>query len=307
MSQSITDCINKCKICARRKIQQVRTKEILLPRTGERFLEQIVVDVAYMEATANMKYMVVIIDRFSKLVSLTATSSQDEPTILNVILNNWIYRFGRPESILTDRGTIFEKGSMVRGWMEKFGIKQEFSSPYQHQSNGLAERVIRTVRDMIATSVTEMGSENWVSLLPRIEFSLNATVQNSTNFSPFEIIYGRKVNLYSRLGYTTQNRQETVDKARNNLEKAAEKMHKSDLDKRGNRVFTVGEKVLVRLEPHKRKKKGMQYEGPFEILKFLSPRQVELQFPRSVKSRRIEWLKRCKENEDGESDDNEDS
>ena len=105
------------------------------------------------------KYMVVIIDRFSKLVSLSSTNSQDESTILNVILNNWIYKFGRPESILTDRGRIFE-GSMFRDWMSKFGIKQEFSSPYQHQSNGLAERVIRTVRDMLATSLTGAGLEN---------------------------------------------------------------------------------------------------------------------------------------------------
>ena len=81
-------------------------------------------------------------------------------------------------------------------------------------------------------------------------------------------------------------------------------MHNKDLNKRGSRVFKVGEMVLVRLEPHRRKKDGIQYEGPFKILKFLSPRQVELQFPRSIKSRRVEWLKRYKEVEDGESDDN---
>ena len=303
MNQRITECINKCKICASRKIDQGRTKEILLPRIGERFLEQIVVDIAYMDTKrSEKKYMVVIIDRFSKLVSLSSTNSQDESTILNVILNNWIYKFGRPESILTDRGRIFE-GSMFRDWMSKFGIKQEFSSPYQHQSNGLAERVIRTVRDMLATSLTGAGLENnWQDLLPRIEFSLNATIQNSTNFSPFEIVYGRKVNLFSRLGHIDQGRDEIASKTKTNLQKAATTMHNRDLDKRGSRIFKVGERVLVRMEPHRRKKDGSQYEGPFQIVKFLSPRQVELQYPTSRKTRRIEWLKRCKENEEGESD-----
>ena len=73
-------------------------------------------------------------------------------------------------------------------------------------------------------------------------------------------------------------------------------------DKRGSRIFKVGERVLVRVEPHRRKKDGIQYEGPFQIVKFLSPRQVKLQYPNSRKPRRIEWLKRCKENEEGESD-----
>ena len=73
-----------------------RTKEIFIPRESSEFLEQIVIDVAYMEKTATKKYMVVIIDRFSKLVSLTATAKQDEETIFKIILNSWIYRFSKP-------------------------------------------------------------------------------------------------------------------------------------------------------------------------------------------------------------------
>mgnify|MGYP003444151090 CR=1 FL=1 len=158
---------------------------------------------------------------------------------------------------------------------------------------------------MLATSLSNTGSENnWCRLLPRIEFSLNATIQNSTKFSPFEIVYGRKINLFSRLGHIQEVKEDIEIKTKVNLEKAAESMYNKDLNKRGSRVFKVGEMVLVRLKPHRRKKDGIKYEGPFKILKFLSPRQVELQFPRSIKSRRIEWLKRYKEVEDGESDDN---
>ena len=297
MNQNIKEIINKCQICAKRKIEQGRTKEILLPRAGERFLQQIVVDVAYMEKTkGNKKYMVVIIDRFSKLVSLTATAKQDENTVVNTILNNWIYRYGKPESILTDRGRVFE-GTLIREWMNKFGIQQEFSSPYQHQSNGLAERTIRTVRDMMSTSLKgERNENNWAELLPRIEFCINATKQSATNFSPFEIVYGRKINLFSSPGYVQQRKDEVLLKTKSNLDKAAISMRERDINKRGTRLFKVGERVLVRIEPNKRKKDGEQYEGPVEILKFLSPRQVALQFQNSVKTRRIEWLKRWKSN-----------
>ena len=140
-------------VCAKRKIDQCRTKEILIPRRSSEFLEQIVIDIAHMEKVQSSKrYLVVIIDRFSKLVSLTAVSKQDEKTIFNVILNSWIYRFGKPQSILSDRGKQFESQYM-KDACAKSGIIQEFSSPYQHQSNGLEERVIQTVRDMITTSL----------------------------------------------------------------------------------------------------------------------------------------------------------
>ena len=78
------------------------------------------------------------------------------------------------------------------------------------------------------------------------------------------------------------------NKAAVETEKAVERMRKQDIDKRGTRVFRVWEEVLVRVEQHKRKKDGIQYDGPYKILRFISTHQVELQFGNKVKQRRIE-------------------
>ena len=88
MYECIKECINQCSVCAKRKIDQSRTKEILCPRKSQNFLDQIVVDVAHMDKVSTKKYLVVIIDRFSKLVSLNAVSKQDERTIFKCILHN---------------------------------------------------------------------------------------------------------------------------------------------------------------------------------------------------------------------------
>ena len=292
MQETIQICLQCCDFCAKRKIDQKRTKEIFIPRESSEFLEQIVIDVAYMEKTATKKYMVVIIDRFSKLVSLTATAKQDEETIFKIILNSWIYRFGKPKSILTDRGRNFES-KFLGERLKKLGISQEFSSPYQHQSNGLAERAIRTVRDLITTTLAGGCVErNWHELLPRIEFSINCSRQSSTGFSPFEIIYGRRVNLHSNMRQSTEQRQDLIHEAKDNSDEAAKRMRLMDETKRGSRFFSVGEEVLVRKEPHKRQKDGMQYDGPYKIVQFLTPHRVELQTPNGTKERRIEWLKK---------------
>lgn len=290
---SIKECLKSCLVCAKRKIDPKRTKEILIPRESSYFLEQIVIDIAYMEkAGAHNKYLMVIIDRFSKLVSLIALSKLDDQSVFKAIMNNWIYKFGRPKSILTDRGKNFESGRLQKKW-EELDIKHEFSSPYQHQSNGLVERVIRTIRDMITTSLKGGCDErNWHELLPRIEFSINATQQSSTKFSPFEIVYGYKINLHSEMPIGPLQENEITREVKKNLELAADRMKNFESDKRGHREFMIGDHVLVRKEPQNRKKNDDQYEGPYKIEEFISPHQIKLSGPDGTKLRRIEWLKR---------------
>lgn len=297
MWETVRHVVKKCIICAKRKIDQGRTKEIFIPHESSAFLEQIVVDIAHMEVTPSGKrYVIVIIDRFSKLVCLTATEKQDEKTIFRTMLHNWIYKYGKPGSILTDRGRNFESKYMKEK-MDALGIRQDFSSPYQHQSNGIVERVIRTMRDLLVTSILSNNRRyNWCDILPRVEFSINATVQSATKYSPFEIVYGRKISLHTNIQETKNKVQLVNEMVMNNSKIAAEKMKRLDENRRGKRLFEVGEEVLVRREPHRRMKNDIQYDGPYKIVRFLSEHQVELQFPDARRPRRIEWLKRWQNN-----------
>ena len=292
MQEAIQKCLRSCVICCKRKIVQEKTKENLIPIVSTDLLDQLVIDIAHMKAGGIYRYLLVIIDRFSKMVSLTALERQDEKSIFKAIMEKWIYRYGKPRCCLSDRGKNFDSG-YLKSQLEKLGIVQQFSSPYQHQSNGLVERTIRTVRDLLATS-TANGHEgrNWVDLIPRVEFCINVTRQNTTGFSPFEIVFGRKINLHSTLPQTTLDMVEIHRLVRENSEKAAKRMKDMDTEKRTNRIFAVGEKVLVRKEPQNRDKDGEQYEGPFVISKFHSEHQVELNDGKTKKLRRIEWLKR---------------
>jgi transposase InsO family protein len=53
----------------------------------------------------------------------------------------------RIKNIRSDNGTEF-KNSQIEGFLEKEGIKHEFSSPYTPQQNGVVERKNRTLLDM---------------------------------------------------------------------------------------------------------------------------------------------------------------
>ena len=129
MSKTIELMVQRCEICAKRKTYSGRTKELLIPREDFGLLEQMIIDVAYFsEFKSRYKYLLVMIDRFSKLVSLVPLTKQDELSVAEAIKDHWLYKFGKPKSILSDRGRVFE-GAILRKLTEKFGIKQEFTSP----------------------------------------------------------------------------------------------------------------------------------------------------------------------------------
>ena len=67
-------------------------------------LEQIVVDVAHFEEfQAKYKYLLVIIDRFSKLVRLVPLIRQSGISVLEAFKYQWIYKFRKPKAMLFDR------------------------------------------------------------------------------------------------------------------------------------------------------------------------------------------------------------
>ena len=101
-----------------------------------------------------------------------------------------------------------------------------------------------------------------------------------------------KNDLHSTLQRIKNTKESIIESTTDNNTRAAEKMINQDISKRGCRVFNVGEEVLVRKEPHYRRKDGMQYEGPFKIVKFITDHQVQLYDGKNNKLRRIEWLKR---------------
>ncbi len=109
--------------------------------------------------------------------------------ILNREREDLINKFGSPESILSDQGTIFESAAFA-AFCTKYNIRKVRTTPYHPQGNGLAERTIRTIKEMLALTVNS-SHDNWDDTLSEVVFSYNNTVHSSTGFAPNQIIFGR--------------------------------------------------------------------------------------------------------------------
>jgi hypothetical protein len=71
----------------------------------------------------------------------------------------------------------------------KLGTKLLFSTTCHPQTDGQTEVVNRTLTQLLR-AVIQKNLKNWEDCLPFIEFAYNRSVHSTTEFSPFEIMYG---------------------------------------------------------------------------------------------------------------------
>jgi transposase InsO family protein len=136
------------------------------------------------------KFVVVMVDRFSKVKRIVPwkcmPSSED---IINIV-EQWIVRFhGLPRLVTSDRGAQFTS-ALWRSYTSALGINLRISSAYHPQTDGQTERDNRTIQQLMRI-YCDGDTKSWDKHIHLIELALNTMTQSSTGFSAFEILYGQ--------------------------------------------------------------------------------------------------------------------
>src|SRR5687767_10116256 len=149
MLGDITQYVKCCDKCQRRG--KSGGKGLLYPISVENTFDRIGIDfVGPLPKTGKgNKYIIVAIDYLTKWTEAKALKEATAEKTVEFIYKEIICRYGCPKVILTDRGTHF-KNKMVQDLCEKFEIKHKLSSPYHPQTNGLVERMNRTLCETLA-------------------------------------------------------------------------------------------------------------------------------------------------------------
>ena len=268
--------INSCRYCNQRKVHRIGKNVICKGDLESNYpFHKISVDVTgpLPRGPHGEQYILGVIDNFSRFVSLIPLKRATAETVAKALYEKWIAVFGVPEVIHSDRGTEFENQLMFN-LCRLLGIRKSRSSPYYPKGNSIVERLFGTVKDMVSTTM-KCRKQNWVDVLPSVEMALRCTIHKSTNFSPYEIVFGRKMKTPFTNGTGRQKAKVTtpifVQDIKNNLEFVQGKIleAKKERIKTGTKkpyLYKIGMKVMVKILPEVRGIKHPRYTGPYEIV-----------------------------------------
>ncbi|KAL5517079.1 hypothetical protein EMCRGX_G002548 [Ephydatia muelleri] len=113
----------------------------------------------------------------------------ETPRGTRAFVNEFVCRFGVPESLHTDLGKNFES-ALIKEICQLLGVKMTRTTPYHPQSDGLVERFNRTVLDMLSMAV-QQDEHGWDLLLPPVMLAYRTSVQETTGTTPFSLLFGR--------------------------------------------------------------------------------------------------------------------
>ncbi|KRX12228.1 Gypsy retrotransposon integrase-like protein 1, partial [Trichinella nelsoni] len=166
--EDVEDWCRACQTCAARAAP---TKRLQAPMqihpVGQPF-QRVGMDLVgpLEETLRGNRYILVVCDYFSKWPEAFPLPDAEADTVATALVNGIFCRYGAPETLHSDQGRNFEAG-VIAEVCRLFGIAKTRTTAYHPQSDGMVERMNRTLIDMLA-KVSIDQPEDWDVHLDRV-------------------------------------------------------------------------------------------------------------------------------------------
>ncbi|PNY14157.1 retrotransposon protein putative unclassified [Trifolium pratense] len=253
-------------------------------------------------SSKNQRYIIVGIDYFTKWIEAVPLPNVDQEEVISFIQNHIIYRFGIPETITTDQGSVFT-GRKMQEFAQQTGFKLLTSTPYYAQANGQVEAANKIIIGLIRKHIAQKP-RNWNKTLNQVLWACRNSPKESTNSTPFRLTYGHDAVLPVEIYLQSIRIQRQVDlpvdhywnmmfdelvdldeerlRALDTLSRQKERVAKAYNKKVKSKAFDVGELVWKVILPMDKKdrilgKWSPNWEGPFKITQIFSNGAYEIE------------------------------
>ena len=153
------------------------------------------------ESDNGNSYILLVFDYFTRWAKAYAIPNQEAPTVATKLVDEMFCRFSIPEQFHTDQGRQFES-EVVKEVSKLLNIHKTRTTPYHPQSDGLVERLNRTILNMLATTVKDHPLE-WETHIRKLCMAYNTSVHPTTGYTPFFLMFGRQARIPLDITYTT--------------------------------------------------------------------------------------------------------
>ena len=135
------------------------------------------------------RYIFIIIDNFSKYLWAIPLKNKYSQTITNEFSNILTTSKRKPLKLESDRGSEFYN-SIFQNFLRLKNIHHY--SRFTDKGPSIAERVIRTIRNLFKKPVFLAGEASWISELSSVIKQYNNTIHSSTKMTPIQA--SKKIN-----------------------------------------------------------------------------------------------------------------
>ena len=193
--KDVEDWCKACQSCGSRKNPPKTRRAPMQIIQSSTPMQRVAMDILGPLPVTSMgnKYILVIADYFTKWVEAFPMPNMEATTVARLFVDQFVCRFGTPEFLHTDQGRNFES-TIIKESCKLLGITKTRTSPYHPQSDGLVERFNRTVLNMLSI-MTQEDEHCWDLHLPHVMMAYRTSVQETTGFTPFSLMFGREARL----------------------------------------------------------------------------------------------------------------
>jgi hypothetical protein len=303
LQKDVDNYVRSCDVCQRTKTSTQRPAGMLQPIPIPNKKWQVIsldLIVSLPPTVAGHDSILVVIDRLTKMahyfpVNNTATAEN----LAKVVLHGVVRLHGLPEVIISDRDTRFT-GHFWQALFRGLGVQCKLSTAYHPQTDGITERLNRTLEQNLRAYVSA-HHRDWDLQLDALEMAYNSAKQASTGFSPFFLCYGEHPKLASNFMPTIESSTavpaaeqllESMKAAMSNATErliSAQQQQATAANRRRRHVdFEVGNEVMLstrnlKINGRAVPKLGPRFLGPFHVVAKTSPVNYKLELPEQLR------------------------
>ena len=193
LKQDVTRWARECLHCQRAKVLRHVAPPIGDFEVPPKRFEHLNLDLVTLTPSNGFKYLLTIVDRFSRWPVAIPLKDMTVDTILDAFAHGWVATYGVPASITTDRGSQFLSAAWAQ-LMATWGIKSHTTTAYHPEANGMVERLHRRLKEAILACSHDNPNE-WYWKLPTVMLSLRTTLKPDLGASPAEMLFGEPLSV----------------------------------------------------------------------------------------------------------------